>query len=66
MQQNKKITDTNIIKNFKKKYEKCSTRGQLNHVSTQSFQDSRPVVKVSRNGPVRRSGKRFAAGTPYR
>ena len=24
------------------------------------------MVKVNRNGPVRRSGKRFAAGTPYR
>ena len=24
------------------------------------------VVKVSRNDSVRRSGKRFAAGTPYR
>ena len=34
MQQNEKIIETNIIKNVKKKYETCSTRGQLNHIST--------------------------------
>ena len=42
LQRNEKFIETNIIKNFKKKYQRCSAEGQLNlnHVSTQGFQDS--------------------------
>ena len=41
-------------------------RGPFSLMLKVSNLEKKAVVKESRNGPVRRSGKSFAAGTPYR